>query len=191
MTRYYEMHDDVHVPGRWFLSDPVDRNGKSLDWVFGKATPVQVAQPIRLSFNPHAETRRPVDYSELSIENVPVVHVRIATVLSELAPTDVQIFPVTIEGQPDQFCLVNVARSVKCIDDARSREVERYTAADAELYPERIGEYKSVGRLRIDPSQVGDARIFRTWGWIAIIVSEEIKSALERIGTVGVTFHEV
>jgi hypothetical protein len=46
--------------------------------------------------------------------------------------------------------------------------------------------------MRIDPSMVGDAKVFRTWGWhIALIVSEEIKDALERIGATGVKFKEV
>nr|WP_317987913.1 suppressor of fused domain protein [Hyalangium gracile] len=46
--------------------------------------------------------------------------------------------------------------------------------------------------MRIDPSKVGDAKIFRTWGWtVALIVSEDIKQALERAGVTGVKFKEV
>ncbi|HYH98162.1 hypothetical protein [Hyalangium sp.] len=46
--------------------------------------------------------------------------------------------------------------------------------------------------MRIDPSKVGDAKVFRTWGWTAaLIVSEEIKEALERIGTTGTKFKDV
>jgi hypothetical protein len=42
------------------------------------------------------------------------------------------------------------------------------------------------------PSKVGDAKVFRTWGWtVAFIVSEEIEEALERIGATGVKFKEV
>jgi len=46
--------------------------------------------------------------------------------------------------------------------------------------------------LRIDKSKVGDARVFRLWGWHPpIIVDEEIKEALERTGIVGGLFDEV
>ncbi|HYO70280.1 MAG TPA: DUF1629 domain-containing protein, partial [Archangium sp.] len=46
--------------------------------------------------------------------------------------------------------------------------------------------------MRIDPSKVGNARVFRTWGWeLAIVVSEAIKDALERMGATGTKFQEV
>jgi len=102
-----------------------------------------------------------------------------------------QLLPVTVEGHPEHFFVVNVARVSKCIDDEACTEVRHYTEADPEVFADQRGEYKSVMGLRIDPSKVGDARIFRTWGWVALIVSEEIKTALERIGTVGVSFREV
>ncbi|GMU01423.1 hypothetical protein KH5H1_55430 [Corallococcus caeni] len=58
--------------------------------------------------------------------------------------------------------------------------------------PDRVGQYRDVDGMRIDPTQVGDARVFRTWGWsIALIVSEDIKLALERIRATGIRFTEV
>ncbi|EPX60714.1 hypothetical protein D187_001363 [Cystobacter fuscus DSM 2262] len=46
--------------------------------------------------------------------------------------------------------------------------------------------------LRIAPTQVGDARIFRPWGWeIALIVSESIKEAMQGLGVTGARFEEV
>jgi hypothetical protein len=39
---------------------------------------------------------------------------------------------------------------------------------------------------------VGDAKVFRPWGWsIALIVREEIKDALDRMGATGTRFKEV
>lgn len=68
----------------------------------------------------------------------------------------------------------------------------RYTQADARLYPERMGQYKAVAGLRIDKSMPGGAKIFRLWGWpVAIVVSDEVRQALARIGTAGVRFEEV
>ncbi|AKJ07745.1 Hypothetical protein AA314_09371 [Archangium gephyra] len=46
--------------------------------------------------------------------------------------------------------------------------------------------------MRIDPSKVGDAEIFRPWGWQTIIlVSERVKQAMEEAGVTGTRFTEV
>jgi hypothetical protein len=45
--------------------------------------------------------------------------------------------------------------------------------------------------LKVDPTKIGDADIFRTWGWeVAIIVSERLKAALEQEGFTGMKFIE-
>jgi hypothetical protein len=46
--------------------------------------------------------------------------------------------------------------------------------------------------MRIDPSKVGEAEIFRPWGWqIVIIVSERVKRAMEEEKITGARFVEV
>ena len=46
--------------------------------------------------------------------------------------------------------------------------------------------------MRIDKSRAGDAKIFRPWGWtVVLVVSEDIKDALERTGATGMKFTEV
>jgi hypothetical protein len=46
--------------------------------------------------------------------------------------------------------------------------------------------------MRIDKAQVGDAQVFRPEGWSGtLIVSEQIKDALERMGATGTKFEEV
>lgn len=154
--------------------------------------PLDVEGPVRVRRRGGTAGGRPLDYCELDAVGAPVVHVRVASVLAELAPGDVQLLPLEVEGQPDQFALVNVIRVVKCIDDQRSREV-RYYGPDCEpVFRDRVGQYRSVIGMRVDPAKVGDARLFRPWGWqVAIVVAEEIKLALEELGTVGVKFQEV
>jgi hypothetical protein len=49
-----------------------------------------------------------------------------------------------------------------------------------------------VDGLHIDKTKVGEARVFRLEGWAgSLIVSENIKQALERVGATGVKFEEV
>jgi hypothetical protein len=120
----------------------------------------------------------------------PVVHVRVASLLAELAPEDVQLFPVEIEGQPEQFSILVATRLIRCIDEQASEGVVRWTPEDGR--PEKVGHYRDFDRMRIDPSKVGEARVFRPWGWsIVLIVREDIKDALERLGATGMQFEEV
>ena len=46
--------------------------------------------------------------------------------------------------------------------------------------------------MRIDKAKVGNAKVFRPEGWqVALIVSEEIKDAMEALGATGTRFQEV
>ncbi len=186
--RYFKLSEDVYIPGRWELGTPTGARGQELGSpVFLQGVPVDVEGSIRI---PLYQPGKPLDFSLADAGAVPVVHPRVGALLAELAPNDVQLFPVEVETQQERYLLVNVIRIVKCIDDRASEEIAYWTEEDG--LPEKVGTYFSVAGLRINPTQVGDAKVFRTWGWhIALIVSEEIKEALERIGVSGTTFTEV
>jgi hypothetical protein len=155
-------------------------------WVFTEGAPIPNPGLLKL---PVDHPGKSLDFSLTGLA-IPVVHVRVAAVFAELAPEDVQLFPVEIQGQPDQFCILVATRAIRCIDDAACKEVELWTPEDGR--PEKVGEYRDVYGMRIDASKVGDIQVFRTWGWtVALIVSEEVKDALERIGATGTKFQEV
>ncbi|NTX08592.1 imm11 family protein [Myxococcus sp. CA040A] len=187
-TRYFKLSDDMTLKGRWLLGAPTDSNGGEIEaWgVFTEGTPVRDPGPLKL---PVDVPGQPLDFS-LAAFGTPVVHARVATLLARMAPDDVQLLPVAIQGEMEQFLILVATRLARCIDDAACREVERWTAEDEQ--PEKVGQYRDISGLRIDPRKVGDAKVFRTWGWsIALIVSEEIKVALEQFGATGVRFTEV
>lgn len=101
-----------------------------------------------------------------------------------------QFIPVDVPDHPDQYQLLVATQLVRCIDDQRSAEANYWEPEDGR--PDKVGQYRSVYRMRIDPSKVGNPQVFRTWGWdIALIVSEPIKQALERTLAMGVRFNEV
>jgi hypothetical protein len=186
-TRYYKLSDEITLPGRWELGKLSDERGEEI-WpaLLMKGEPASLDERLKV---PVELAGQPLDFSHAAF-GIPIVHTRVATLLKELAAEDVQFFPVDIEGQPDQFLGLNAVRVVKCIDDRASLEVRYWKPEDGR--PEKTGQYRAVYGLRIDPQQVRGARIFRTWGWtVALIVSEEIKEALERIGATGVKFKEV
>ncbi len=185
--RYFELSDDVYIAGRWQLGSPVDEHGQEVSpWQFTKGHPVHVQGRLRV---PLEEKGRPLDFTLAGLDT-PVMHVNVASIFAELAPNDVQLLPVDVEGQPEQFSILVATRLIQCIDEKASEEVCHWKPEDGR--PDKVGKYRVVAGMRIDPSKVGDAKVFRTWGWsIALIVSEEIKEALDRLGATGTRFKEV
>ncbi|OJH34005.1 hypothetical protein BON30_46005 [Cystobacter ferrugineus] len=187
--RFFRLGIDVYVAGRWYLGEPTHLTGQALDdvWEFCHGRPVEVRERLRV---PIDRPGKPLDFDTAGVGQAPIANARVASVFREMAPNDVQLFPIEVQGREETYYLVNVARTVRCIDDKASAEVQFYGAEDG--WTERSGEYRSVIGLRIDKSTVGDARVFRPWGWPPpVIVDEEIKEALERTGMVGGQFDEV
>lgn len=186
--RYFQLSADMTVPGLWSLGMLVNLQGQKLDdpWVFTDGTPIP--DPGRLKL-PVTIPGRVVDFSHGGIAT-PVVHSRVASVFAQLAPEDVQLFPVEIGRQPEPFYILVATRLIRCIDDEACEEVQLWNPEDGR--PEKIGQYRDIWGLRIDATKVGDFKVFRTWGWpIALIVREEIRDALERMGATGTEFEEV
>ncbi|MFP2929935.1 imm11 family protein [Pyxidicoccus sp. 3LG] len=188
--RYFRLFEDVYFPGRWYLDTPMDGQGQDAGgWLFMEGQPASVTEPLRVAQN---RPGKALDFSCADAGTVPVVHPRVAAVLQALAPGDIQTFPIEVEGQLEPYVLINAIRLVKCIDDEASKHVERWIPEDENDQPELAGEYRNVVGMRIDKSLVGDAKVFRPWGWtVVLVVSEDIKGALERIGATGMTFTEV
>ena len=186
--RFFQLTEDVDVPGRWELDAPVDSTGQELGtWLFLGGEPVELEGPLQVAV---VQPSKPLDFSLADGGSLPIVHSKVADILARMAPQDVQLLAVKVESRPEPYFLVNVTRIEKCIDDEASEEVVYWTPKDG--LPEKIGTYFSVSGMRIDPTKVGDARVFRTWGWhIALIVSEDLKQALESLGATGMKFVEV
>ncbi|NMO21975.1 hypothetical protein HPC49_49060 [Pyxidicoccus fallax] len=188
--RYFDLEQDLYIPGLWYLGTPVDGRGQEVgSWLFSQGTPATVEGPLRVGiYRPGTH----LDFSLADAGVIPVVHPRVASVFTALAPGDIQAYPIEVEGQPEPYVLINVIRLVDCIDDQASEYVERWIPEDENDQPERAGQYRNVVGMRIDKSRVGDAKVFRPWGWpVVLVVSEDIKDALERTGATGLKFTEV
>ncbi len=187
MTRYFKLSDDVYIPGRWELGAPLDGQGQKLwTWLFRRGEPAVVDGPIRI---PLSHPGKSLDFSVAGAA-VPIVHEKVAALFNELAPDAVQLIPVEVESRSEHYFILNILRVVKCIDDAACEEVQLWTPDDGQ--PELVGEYRVVAGMRIDPMKVGDAKVFRPWGWpVVLLVSEDIKTAMERVGVSGASFQDV
>ena len=185
--RYYRLDDDVYIPGRWHLRLPVDGQGEWIDtWQFKEGRVLDIAGPIRFPVKP---TGVVLDYS-LSM-GVPVVHRRVVSLFERLGiQKEVQFIPAEVEGQTEPWFILNTLQVIRCIDDARCEEVFYWRPEDNR--PDKLGGYRNVRGLRVDPAKVGEAHIFRTWGWlVTLVVSERVKLAMEAEGITGTDFTEV
>lgn len=187
MPRYYDLRDDRRSQTRWHLGSPLNPQGSRISpWQFFKG------RALELNYVPRFPLSVPGDPLEFcwAAFSIPVVHQRFVEIFHRMRVQDVQFIPTQVDGHRGPYFILNTLREIRCIDDARCEEVKYWRPEDGQ--PEKLGEYRSVYGLRIDPSKVGDARVFRTWGWdIALIVSEDLKLAIEAEGITGTRFVEV
>jgi hypothetical protein len=186
MSRYFMLRDHMSYPGRWVLRSPVDEQGEEIEpWQFKKGRRVEVAG---VPYLPMSHRGCALDISQTGL-GVPVIHGRVADILERLCAQDVQLLPARVEGQTDSWFILNLLRVIRCIDEARCEYVDYWKPEDNR--PEKVGEYHNVRGLKVDPTKIGDAHIFRPWGWrVAIVVSEPLKLALEEAGITGMKYVE-
>jgi hypothetical protein len=186
MTAYFELRSNMRIPGRWVLKSPIDAQGQEVDpWRFSEGRVLDLETRLRL---PVSHPGRELDFSLTGL-GVVVVHGRVVRLFELLGIQEVQFLPTQVEGHTGPYFILNALRIIRCIDDARCEEVRYWKPEDGQ--PEKVGEYRVVSGLRIDPTKVGDARIFRPWGWpVALVISEDLKQALEQEGITGTRFVE-
>lgn len=187
MPKYYDFLDDRGAPGRWHLGSPVDERGEEIDpWQF------EDGRSLHLGCVPHFPLDVPgnsLDFSWAAF-SIPVVHARFVELFERLQVDGVQFIPAQIQDHPGRWYILNALHVIRCIDDARCEQVQYWKPEDNR--PDKLGEYRAVYGMRIDPTKVGNARIFRPWGWqVALIVSEDLKKAMDAEGISGTRFVEV
>jgi hypothetical protein len=179
MRRFFQLRDEVFA-GRWHLGEVTSSDGTEPRLRAG--IPLRDAGTLAA---PVTHPGRVLDYSLTSFA-VPIASKAVARAVSAIAGADVQCIPVAIAGQSGMHVL-NAVRVISCLDQARS-EFLKWTEQD--IRADLAGQYKQVTKLIIDPSAIpSDAHFFRIEGWlVALIVSEEVKEAMERAGCLGAKF---
>ena len=184
MSRYYELEDNRYHPGRWHLSSPIDESGDEIDpWQFFDGRRLAFDGMIRFPVKPDGVE---LDFSWAAF-SIPVVNQRFVQLVERLGVQEVQFLPIQVEGHAGPYFILNALRVIRCIDEARCEEVQHWKPEHGE--PERVGQYRYVRGMRIDPTKVEGARIFRPWGYtLTLVVSEDLKQALEHEGVTGTRF---
>lgn len=189
MRRFFDLTDNMRVRRRWHLRTPRDEQGMEVDpWQFSEGRRVEPQGTIHFPVKPDGVTL------EFTLDSfaTPVVHQRLVHLFERLGlQEDVQFIPVQVEGHEGEgpYFILNTLRTIRCIDDARCQEVRFWEPEHGR--PDKVGKYRVVSGMRIDPAKAGDARIFRPWGWpVALIVSEDLKEAMDAEGITGTQFEE-
>ncbi|HEX8702907.1 MAG TPA: DUF1629 domain-containing protein [Myxococcaceae bacterium] len=187
MPRYFDLLDNTRIPGRWQLASPLDGQQNELDpWQFKQGQVLDLGCVPRFTLDIPGT---PLDFSWAAF-SIPVVHARVVELFESMRVDGVQFIPAQVEGRSEPWYILNALQIIRCIDDARCEQVQYWKPEDNR--PDKLGQYRAVHGLRIDPAKVGNARIFRTWGWkVALIISEDLKVAMETAGLSGTRFVEV
>jgi hypothetical protein len=186
MPKYYELEDNLYHPGRWHLRNPVDEHGQLINsWQFFEGRRLDLQETTRFPVKPDGVE---LDFCLAGV-SVPVVNSRVVQVFELLGIQEVQFLPVQVEKHVGPYFILNALRILRSIDEPRCAEVQYWEPKHGQ--PEKVGEYRYVRGMRIDPTKVEGARIFRPWGWtLTLVVSEDLKEALEREGLTGTKFTE-
>ncbi|MFY0575491.1 hypothetical protein ACN28S_15000 [Cystobacter fuscus] len=135
MERDFYVVEIGDVP-QWCLDTPVLMAGGALEdpWMFVEGKPVPDPGPLKTKPFHHGEKRT---FTVANADRTPIANEQVARAFRELAPDDVQLFPVEVEGTPERYYIVNATKRFKCVDEKNSREVQVYPPDGA--VPERVG----------------------------------------------------
>ncbi|MBV9122984.1 MAG: hypothetical protein JO112_06490 [Planctomycetes bacterium] len=200
---YFEVTHDFPETGRWYLNGLFDRSKRKIDSrIFRYGLPIEAGPPLRLPSQADgsmAEVDGPLAFSirrngepldfTLADFDVPVATKRISELLSAIANKDIQKFPVWVESRTEPYEIINVRSRVACIDRQRSK-IEWWREVDRR--PDKLGKPRTITKLVIDATLVGEQHLFRPEGWeVVLIVSDMVKGVLEDAGVSGLKFRLV
>jgi hypothetical protein len=130
---------------------------------------------------------------------LPVCSTRLKSLMENLGLENIQYLPLRIirrDGpkEVDGYYIANYLNVIDCLD--RERSVYQVWTKDNLLFWEkrlqRLGTFRDVTKAVIDSKKIGDAPIFRLWGWeMMVVVRENVKQVIEEAGITGCMFREI
>lgn len=188
-NKYFELRDDMSSPDRWVVEQTgFDEKGRKSDvWQFTRGAPLELeGRPVLGITYPG-----PALEFSLTAMGTPVVAQRVVSLFEPLGlQHEVQFISALLEGWAEPYFILNTLRLIRCIDVDRCEEVRLWEPRHGD--PKKVGQYRNVVGLRVDPAKIGDTHVLRPWGWRGtLIVSERIKQIMERAGITGTKFVEV
>lgn len=183
---FYRVVDDLSILDRWFLGTPHNKKGRELDprdFTEGKVFSTNYELII-----PPKRQGKELDFTFADFD-MPVVSGRTGKIISSFASEGIQRIPARIQGYKSQYEVLNVTALKRCVDEKKS-EILYWKKDDGR--PDKVGDFRMISKLKVNPKLIGDMNICRIAGWeIALIVSRPLKMALEQEEVSGIKFLEV
>lgn len=183
---FYEILADPDATTRWYLKSPLDPSGNEVDpRLFTQGVPVGSQPLLELPLRRNGDEVG-FNFCDFDMVVTPAV---LNAELETLVGTAIQRIPVMVEGRRDEFEILNICELVPCLDESRSLFTKW---SDADGRPEKIGQFRMIAKLKIDPVVAECHQIFRVAGWpIALIVSEKVKNLFEARKVSGIRYERV
>lgn len=183
---FYRVVADPAAASRWFLREPEDASGESIDArLFTECRRFDVASSLRI------QRRRPGFEVAFNFGDfdMPVTDSRLNDSLESLSNGGLQRIPVAIDSAAGNYEILNILDCVPCIDSSAS-VYTRWAAVDGR--PDKTGQYRMITKLMLDPKRLAGHHVFRATEWsIAIIVSEQARAVIASCSPSGVSFQLV
>ena len=185
MERFYRIIDSTTFRNRWHLGAPCDQNGAEIDpRVFTMAQRYAGSEPVNITVK---QGGCPLDFT-LGSFDMPVLRAWVGRAILESAAKEIQLIKASVDGD-DDFVVLNVLSNLDAIDEARS-EITRWTEDDGR--PEKVGTYFGIASIAIRTDKVKGAKMFRLREWeLPLIVTDSIKSTLQKLKVTGIDFEEL
>lgn len=180
---FFELDDAVEIPGRWHLGDAALSDGTEPNLFDGHRFDTSRILAVDVQY-----AGRILDFS-LTAFAIPVVSARLASAIGAIAGSDVQFVPTRIEGATGMFAL-NTLRFVDCLDEARSKFL-KWTTLDHRA--DLAGQYRMIAKRVLDAKAIPEGvHVFRfDPSPISLVVTGQIKEAMEAAGCLGAHFTEL
>jgi Immunity protein family (Imm11) len=142
-----------------------------------------------------------VEYTDFPFTNndLPVYSPRLKALVERLGVEGIQYLPLRIrhrhsDKEVQGYYLVNYLHVIDCLD--RERSIYQIWTKDNLLFwekrPQMLGTFRDVQKAVLDPTKVGNFRIFRLWGWeMMVIVRADVKQAIGKANLTGCRFDEL
>lgn len=173
--KYYWLKDDINYSGRWFLNKI-----SGLDnWSLYSKVP-ELTEHLSVLVSRHGNE---MDFTLTSSHAVPIVSDRLKAALSNFS--GIKFIPVTLNGYLNEYFVMIIDDMVDCVDEVRSK-YQKFEVNDP-VRPDRAGSFRAFFSMVIDADKVIGIDILRVKRFeMAIIVSDNVKIALENSGVTGV-----
>jgi len=168
---YYVVTVAPDVGEQWFSDEPIRDDGESVDARTFVDCATYEGPPLTLKTIQRGR-RFPINFGPF---DMPVVSVELGEKLLTLARRDLQLVAAKIDGT-EPVSILNVLTCRDCVDESRTIGT-KWTSLDRR--PDKVGAYRMIVKLFIDPERVAGSNMFRIRTWeTPLIISEHVSSNL-------------